>query len=86
MAQRIKVKGRIKDMEVKQTSDYEGKQHQEAKVTFVTNAKPKAPNKPNYTINKPSYAINRPRQPNGIRYDAGDKHAKAQTDNKQTEA
>lgn len=86
MAQRIKIKGKVKDMEVKQTSDYEGKQHQEAKITFVANAKPKTPNKPNYTINKPSYAINRPKQPNGIRYNVGDKHAKAQTDNKQTEA
>lgn len=100
MAQRIKVHGRIKNMEVKQTSDYEGRQHQEARITFAVNATPKKPNKPNYTvnkpkyavnkpsytINKPSYSVNRPKQPNGIRYNVGDKHAQAQTDTKQTKA
>ena len=93
MAQRIRVHGRVKDIEVKQTSDYEGNQHQEARITFATNATPK---KPNYTINKPKYSINRPnrpsytinktRQPNGIRYNVGDQHAKTETNTKQTEA
>ena len=93
MAQRIRVHGRVKDIEVKQTSDYEGNQHQEAKITFATNATPKKPNytinKPKYSINrpnKPSYAINKPRQPNGIRYNVGDQHAKTETNTKQTEA
>lgn len=93
MAQRIRVRGRVKDIEVKQTSDYEGKQHQEAKITFATNATPKKPNytinKPKYSINKPnrpSYAINKPRQPNGIRYNVGDQHAKTETNTKRTEA
>ena len=86
MAQRIRVHGRVKDIEVKQTSDYEGNQHQEARITFATNATPK---KPNYTINRPnrpSYTINKPRQPNGIRYNVGDQHAKTETNTKQTEA
>lgn len=100
MAQHIRVRGRVKDIEVKQTSDYEGNQHQEARITFAANATPKKPNytinkprysinrpnRPSYTINKPSYAINRPKQPNAIRYNVGEKHAQVQTDNKQTEA
>ena len=86
MAQQIRVRGKVRDIEVKQTSDYESNQHQEARITFITNA---APKNPNYTINKPnrlSYAINKPRQPNGIRYNVGDQHAKTETNTKQTEA
>ena len=86
MAQQIRVRGKVRDIEVKQTSDYESNQHQEARITFITNATPK---NPNYTINKPnrpSYAINKPRQPNGIRYNVGDQHAKTETNTKQTEA
>lgn len=86
MAQQIRVRGKVRDIEVKQTSDYEGNQHQEARIAFITNATPK---NPNYTINKPnrpSYAINKPRQPNGIRYNVGDQHAKTETNTKQTEA
>lgn len=93
MAQRIRVRGKVKGIEVKQTSNYEGNQHQEARITFATNATPKKPNytinKPKYSINKPnkpSYAINKPRQPNGIRYNVGDQHAKTETNTKQTEA
>ena len=100
MAQRIRVHGRVKDIEVKQTSDYEGNQHQEARITFATNATPKKPNytinkprysinrpnRPSYTINRPSYTIKKPRQPNGIRYNVGDQHAKTETNTKQTEA
>ena len=86
MAQQIRVRGKVRDIEVKQTSDYEGNQHQEARITFITNATPK---NPNYAINKPnrlSYTINKPRQPNGIRYNVGDQHAKTETNTKQTEA
>ena len=83
MAQQIRVRGKVRDIEVKQTSDYEGNQHQEARIAFITNATPK---NPNYTINRPSYTINKPRQPNGIRYNVGDQHAKTETNTKQTEA
>lgn len=90
MAQRIKVRGDVKDIEVHQTTDEKGHQHQEARITFATNLEPNRPNytinKPNYTINRPNYTINRPRQPNGIRYNVGGQHAEARVDNKQAEA
>lgn len=86
MAQRIRVHGRVKDIEVKQTSDYEGNQHQEAKITFAVNARPKSPNRPSYTVNRPSYSINRPRRPNGIRYNVGEIRAEAKTDNSEAKA
>ena len=44
MAQQIRVRGKVRDIEVKQTSDYEGNQHQEARIAFITNATPKKPN------------------------------------------
>lgn len=80
MANLVKVKGKVRELDVKQSIDNDGNHKQEVSVKFAYN---KRPNSPQRTPNRPTGI---PRQPNAIRYNVGDKHAKAQTDNKQTEA
>lgn len=80
MANLVKVKGKIRELDVKQSIDNDGNHKQEVSVKFAHN---KRPNSPQRTPNRPT---GMPRQPNAIRYNVGDKHAKVQTDNKQTEA